>query len=103
MKFSVRHLSALITLAVSISTSSSNTLCLAGLAQSEHFKLAALFPSQDLAPVTFDETIIASPLLDWSQGKPSIIVAASNGDIAALDAETGALDWNIAAPASEGQ
>jgi hypothetical protein len=103
MKFPICHLSALITLTVSISVSSSSTHCLAGLAQSEHLKLEALFPSQDHPPVTFDETIIASPLLDLSQGKPLIIVPASNGVIAALDTVTGALDWKIAAPAPEGQ
>ena len=103
MKSAVRHLSAVITHVLSILISSSSTLCFAGLAQPEYLKLVALFPYQDRAPVTFDETIIASPLLHLSQGKPLIIVPASNGVIAALDAETGALNWKITAPTPEGQ
>lgn len=51
----------------------------------------------------FHETIIASPLLDLSQHKPLIIITASNGVIAALDADTDALDWKIFAPVPEGQ
>jgi len=46
---------------------------------------------------------MASPLLDFSQGKPLLIVPASNGVIAALDVETGAADWQITVPIPEGQ
>lgn len=46
---------------------------------------------------------MASPLLDFSQGRPLLIVPASNGVIAALDVETGAVDWQINAPTPEGQ
>jgi outer membrane protein assembly factor BamB len=71
--------------------------------QPEHVKLERLFPTDTHPSITFDESIIASPLLDLSQGKPLVIVPASNGIIAALDGETGALDWQINAPAPEGQ
>ncbi len=71
--------------------------------QPEHFKLERLFPTDTHPSITFDESIIASPLLDLSQGRPLVIVPASNGIIAALDGETGALDWQIHAPAPEGQ
>ncbi len=71
--------------------------------QPEHFKLERLFPTDTYPSITFDESIIASPLLDLSQGRPLVIVPASNGIIAALDGETGALDWQINAPAPEGQ
>lgn len=103
MKLAVRHVSAVIILVVSSSISNSRNLCLAGAVQPESLKLEALFPSPDNPPVIFDESIIASPLLDRSQGKPLIIIPASNGVIAALDAETGALDWKIEAPAPQGQ
>ncbi|MGR9036087.1 MAG: hypothetical protein ACU83O_05805 [Gammaproteobacteria bacterium] len=65
--------------------------------------MAALFPSQDYAPVTFDEAVMASPLLDLSQGRPRVIVAASNGVIAALDAESGESVWKVDAPVPDGQ
>jgi outer membrane protein assembly factor BamB len=65
--------------------------------------LERLFPTDTYPSITFDESIIASPLLDLSQGRPLVIVPASNGIIAALDGETGALDWQINAPAPEGQ
>jgi len=71
--------------------------------QPEFFKLVNLFPSDVKTSVMFDASIIASSVLDLSQGKARIIVPASNGEIAALDAETGALIWKINAPAPEGQ
>ncbi|MGZ8190359.1 MAG: PQQ-binding-like beta-propeller repeat protein [Methylococcaceae bacterium] len=72
-------------------------------AKPEFLNLVSLFPSDVKALVTFDASIIASSVLDVSQGKPRIIVPVSNGVIAALDAETGALEWKINAPAPDGQ
>ncbi len=71
----------------------------------DSYKLVRLFPAAAHAKtsVTFADSIIASSVLDVSQGKPRIIVPVSNGDIAALDANTGALLWQITAPAPEGQ
>ena len=65
--------------------------------------MTRLFPTDTHPSITFDASIIASPVLDLSQGKPQVIVPASNGVIAALDGETGALVWQINAPAPEGQ
>jgi hypothetical protein len=75
----------------------------AGSNQPERFKLKRLFPTETFPSVTFDAHISASPLLYLSQGKPQILVSVSNGIIAALDSETGALDWQINAPVPEGQ
>ncbi len=67
------------------------------------FKLTKIFPSETYSSVTFDASIIASPVLDTSQSKLRIIVPISNGMVAGIDAETGALDWQISAPTPEGQ
>ena len=72
-------------------------------AKPERFNLVKIFPSESRPSVTFDASIIASSVLDISQAKPRIIVPVSNGIIAALDAETGTLDWQLNAPAQEGQ
>ena len=103
IKFSLRQFSAAISVIASSVLISSANLYSAELKQPEHFKLERLFPTETLPSVTFDESIIASPVLDLSQGKQLVIVPASNGIIAALDGETGALDWQINAPTPEGQ
>ena len=82
---------------------SSVNLYSAELNQPEQFKLERFFPTDTFPSVTFDESIIASPVLDLSQGRPLIIIPVSDGIIAALDGETGDLDWQISAPAPEGQ
>ena len=82
---------------------SSARLYSAELNQPEHFKLERLFPTDTFPSVTFDTSIAASPLLYLPQGKLRIIVSASNGIIAVLDGETGALEWQINAPVPEGQ
>ncbi|MBF6650959.1 hypothetical protein [Methylobacter sp. BlB1] len=69
----------------------------------ESFKLVGIFPSEPRTAVAFDERILASPLLDMSQGRPLLIVAASNGIVAVQDADTGALAWQIAVPVPDGQ
>jgi hypothetical protein len=70
---------------------------------SKPYKLSRLFPEDTHTSVTFDESIIASPLLDISQDRPFIIVPVSNGVVAALDSETGALVWQVNVPAPKGQ
>ncbi|MDD2659429.1 MAG: hypothetical protein PHY54_07095 [Methylococcales bacterium] len=103
IKFVAHHFSialAIVTVIFLISCASPNR---SGLNQQEHFKLERLFPSAAHPSVTFDERIFASPVLDLSQGKARIIVPVLTGLIAALDAETGALDWQINAPTPEGQ
>ena len=69
----------------------------------EQFKLTRLFPANAGSGITFDENIIASPLLDLSQARPLVIVPNSNGVITALDSETGALAWDIKMPAPNNQ
>ena len=102
IKFVLRHFSAAIAIVAGIVLISSSSLYSAELNQPERFKLERLFPSFSFPSVNFDESIIASPILDLSQGKPLIIVPTSNG-IIALDSESGALDWQINAPTPEGQ
>lgn len=89
--------------AVTLSLFSFPTFCFAETGQPKPLKLTALFPSPNYLPVSFDESVKASPLLDLSQGKPLIIVPASNGVIAALDAETGEAAWKVNAPLPPGQ
>ena len=103
IKFALRHFSAAIAIVASIALISCAGFYSAKLIQPEHYKLERLFPTDAHPSVTFDASIIASPLLDLSQGKPHVIVPVSNGIIAALDSETGALDWQINAPTPEGQ
>ncbi|MFZ2168281.1 MAG: hypothetical protein WAW61_01450 [Methylococcaceae bacterium] len=103
IKFALSHFSAAISIVASVVLVSSVNLYSAELNQPEHFKLERFFPSDAFPSVTFDESIIASPVLDLSQGRPLIIVPVSNGIIAALDGETGDLDWQISAPTPEGQ
>lgn len=62
--------------------------------------LRRLFPSKENPSITFDSSIIASPLIDLSQGKRLLIVPASNGQIAALDSETGAIVWQFPDPSN---
>jgi len=99
----LRHFSAAMAIVAGIVLISSASLYSAELKSPEHLKLERLFPTDSLPSTTFNESIIASLVLDLSQGKPLVIVAASNGIIAALDAETGTLDWQIKAPTPEGQ
>jgi hypothetical protein len=103
IKFALRHFSTVIAIMASIVLISSVNLYSAELNQPEQFKLERFFPTDTFPSVTFDESIIASPVLDLSQGRPLIIVPVSDGIIAALDGETGDLDWQISAPAPEGQ
>jgi outer membrane protein assembly factor BamB len=105
IKFTLRHCSSAIAIAIvaSIILISSAGLYGSELKQPEHFSLERLFPTDAQPSVTFDDSIIASPLLDLSQGRPLILVPASNGLITALDNETGALEWQINAPTPEGQ
>jgi len=103
-KFALRYFSAAIVIVVSAALISCASLYRSGSNQPEHFKLERLFPTGTLPSVNFDTYISASPLLYLPQeGKPQVIVPVSNGMIAALDGETGALAWQIKAPVPEGQ
>lgn len=67
------------------------------------YTLTKLFPTAAQPSARFSASIMASPLLDESQGKALVIAPVSNGVIAALDSATGAVDWQIQAPTAAGQ
>jgi hypothetical protein len=98
-----RYYVVFIVLIMGLSQASSYKAVSAVSSQPESLKVTPLFPSKGQSSPHFEQTIIASPLLYLAQDKPWLVVSVSNGVIAMLDAETGALDWKIAAPAPEGQ
>ncbi len=104
MKTTVRYLATAIAIVASLVSVSYFTIaCLAEPTKPEAYKLTRIFPADAQSSVTFDDSIIATSVLDLSQGHPRIIVPVSNGVIAALDGRTGALEWQINAPTPEGQ
>jgi hypothetical protein len=102
MAYSYRFFAVAMTV-LSLAAISYSTIYWGDSDKPEAFKLVGIFPSETRAAVTFDERILASPLLDMSQRRPLLIVAASNGIIAVQDADTGALEWQIAVPVPDGQ
>lgn len=60
--------------------------------------LTKLFPADNEPQVTFDDSVIASTLLDVSQGRPLIIVPVSDGHIVALESQSGEKAWDIQVP-----
>jgi hypothetical protein len=103
IKVSLRDFTAAIAILACISLISCASLYHTESNQLKQFKLERLFPTGTSPSVTFDAYISASPLLYISKGQPQVLVSVSNGIIAALDGETGALDWQIKAPVPEGQ
>jgi hypothetical protein len=103
MKFTLAYMPAVFMVVAGVSLSNVSIPGLTFAREPQKISLTPLFPIPSLPSITFDQTIIASPLLDQSQGKPRIVVSASDGEIALLDAETGDPDWKIKAPAPEGQ
>ena len=75
----------------------------AGASNPKSYELVRLFPVTGQPAVSFDDSIVANPILDLSQGRPLLIVPVSNGDITVLDSETGELDWKINVPTPDGQ
>ena len=71
--------------------------------KADTFKLIKLFPTASRPSVKFDTSIRASSVVDTSHAKPRIIVPVSNGEISALDSETGALLWQHQVPTPPGQ
>ncbi len=67
------------------------------------FNLVKLFPTARLPSLTFDGSVIASPLLDKGHGQPQLIVSASDGVVAGLDAQTGTLLWKLKVPSGQSQ
>lgn len=70
---------------------------------SPRLSLETLFPSAALPPIQFDSPIIASPLLYRTPAERLIIVATSNGKIAALNTDTGTPAWQLQVPTPNGQ
>lgn len=104
MGFSARQLFAAFAILSGLLLASYNTInSFAQSNRQEDYKLAKLFPADEKSSVMFDQSIIANLLLDSSQGHPLVIVPNSNGVIAALDGETGMLEWQLNVPAPEGQ
>ncbi len=97
-----KFLSGIIML-VTIASASTMTICRAEPTKPELYKLVRLFPADAKASVNFDESIIATSVLDLSQGRSLVIVPVSNGIIAALDGETGGLVWKLNVPTPDGQ
>lgn len=67
------------------------------------YSLTKIFPANGNLSTAFDESIIASPLLDLSQGRALVIVPVSNGEIFALNGTSGAIEWKIKVPTPKGQ
>jgi len=103
MKCKRIYLHAALMMAAGLSLSNDQVLGVGIAPESEALVLTPLFPSSTHPAVAFEQTIIASPSTDRSQGKTLLVVPVSDGSIAMLDAEVGTLDWKIEAPAPEGQ
>jgi len=103
IKFELRHFFSAITIVTGILLTSCANISRTESNPPEHFNLERFFPTGTFPSVTFNAHISASPLLYLSQGKPQVLVSVSNGIIAALNGETGTLEWQINAPVPEGQ
>ena len=103
MKITISKLLSVTVMIASMISVFSMTTCYAEQAKPELIKLIRLFPADAKSAVNFDASIIATSVLDLSQERLLVIVPVSNGVIAALDAETGALVWKLDAPTPEGQ
>lgn len=66
-------------------------------------RLARVFPSASTPAPAFQGCMFASPVLVESQGERFVVVTPSNGTIAALDPQTGAIVWSLLVPAPAGQ
>jgi hypothetical protein len=104
MRFLKRQLFFCLAMAAGLLLASYFTMTgFAQTAKPENYTLARIFPLDANLSVTFDQSIIANPILDLSQGRPLVIVPGSNAVIAALDGKSGALEWQLNAPAPKGQ
>jgi hypothetical protein len=104
MKTAVRRYYLVFTaLVVGLFLAKSYTAAGAVFPWAESISVTPRFPSQHHPSVTFNQTIIASPLVYPDRDKPLLIAPVSDGVIAMLDADTGALVREIPLPAPEGQ
>lgn len=103
MKISVIQFWLLITLLASTVTASHRTRSIVDPKLTNTISLSRVFPTERNPSVTFDSSIIASPVLDVSQDQALIILPVSNGQIAALDSKSGRLVWDVHVPTSGNQ
>ena len=61
-------------------------------------RLTPLFSQQSANSVQFASSIITSPLSLRIADKHAVLIASSNGELAAIDANTGALLWQVTLP-----
>jgi hypothetical protein len=71
--------------------------------QQEKLRLVRMFPDKQSERSKSDAKIMASPLLDFSQVKPRIIIPFANGIIALQDIETGTIREKIQLSIPEGK
>lgn len=98
MKVAPAYLKNALLLAIVLFSNHASTVSRAGVSP-----LLALYPLPNAAPVMFDKPILATPLLYPAPSRPLLIVPASNGVIALLDAEALALEWQVTLPTPPGQ
>ncbi len=103
MQLNHNHAPILSLLAISLLITVSVSDCFAKAKIAPRYKLSKIFPTPQNPSANFDASIIASPLLNLSQGKPQIIVPISDGTVAALDGHNGKLAWQMKLPTPEGQ
>ncbi len=103
MIFSISRLLTITTFSLVLIVAIYSTIYRADAQKPELFKLQKYFPTETNPSVSFDESIIASPLLHVSQERTVIIVPVSNGIVSALDPETGAVVFEIKLPTPVGQ
>lgn len=68
-----------------------------------NYQLRRLFPLDTDTVITFSDSILAGLVLDDQKTSSSIIVPVSNGRIAALNSDTGAMEWQIKIPSKSNQ
>ncbi len=103
MQLNHNHATVLSLIAISLLITVSVSDCIAKAKISPQYKLGKVFPTPQNPSANFDASIIASPLLNLTQGKPQIIVPVSDGTVAALDGRNGKLAWQVKVPIPEGQ
>ncbi len=103
MNFAKQFLFAAVAVMTGFALTACGTFYHADADRSDEYNVVKIFPTDSHPSVMFDASIMASSVLDSSHGQPRIIVPVSNGTLAALDAQTGALLWELKVPTPEGQ
>jgi len=101
MKISARQIWLFIVLISSTLSAGHSSRFINKSHSSDQVRLTRVFPLDNGPSVSFDSSIIASPVLDLSRGRPLIIVPVSNGQIVALDSESGEKVWDTRLPTTD--